>query len=83
MTSPVRPTTGVQLRGPERSEGHVSCNGRVRQQPFHREPSMQGEPRRMLARRAKSSPPDSAATGAPGVKSDEAGLDARLVERLE
>jgi hypothetical protein len=23
-------TTGVQLRGPERSEGHVSCNGRVR-----------------------------------------------------
>jgi len=27
--SGVRPTTGVQLRGPERSEGHVSCNVRV------------------------------------------------------
>jgi hypothetical protein len=24
-------TTGVKLRGPERSEGHVSFNGRVRQ----------------------------------------------------
>jgi hypothetical protein len=28
-TSRVRPTTGVKLRGPERSEGHVSFNIRV------------------------------------------------------
>ena len=29
----VRTTTGVQLRGPERSEGHVSCNIRVMLRP--------------------------------------------------
>jgi hypothetical protein len=29
-------TTGIKLRGPERSEGHVSFNDLVGQRPFHR-----------------------------------------------
>ena len=33
LPNPVSITTGVKLRGPERSEGHVSFNGRVMQHP--------------------------------------------------
>jgi hypothetical protein len=45
-------TTGVQLRGPERSEGYVSCNVRVGQRPMSMAPCRDGRIERRPKRTA-------------------------------